>query len=57
MNAPVMERRDFLKFTVAASGGLLIGIYLPTTSKLARADEDSVALFELLSDRFAKLVE
>ena len=41
MNAPVMERRDFLKFTVAASGGLLIGIYLPTASKLARADEDS----------------
>ena len=39
MNAPVMERRDFLKFTVAASGGLLIGIYLPTTSKLVRADE------------------
>src|SRR5207237_1981666 len=41
MNALVMERRDFLKFTVAASGGLLIGIYLPTASKLARADEDS----------------
>src|SRR5437879_8350523 len=39
MNAPVMERRDFLKFTVAASGGLLIGIYLPTASKLVRADE------------------
>src|SRR5437588_1897893 len=41
MNAPFMERLDFLKFTVAASGGLLIGIYLPTASKLARADEDS----------------
>src|SRR5438309_9689218 len=39
MNAPVMERRQFLKFTVAASGGLLIGIYLPSGSKLARADE------------------
>src|SRR5437588_363431 len=39
MNAPVMERRQFLKFTVAASGGLLIGIYLPTASKLVRADE------------------
>src|SRR5207302_10674312 len=39
MNAPDMERRDFLKFTVAASGGLLIGIYLPTASKLVRADE------------------
>ena len=40
MNAPVMERREFLKFTVAASGGLLIGIYLPSASKLARADEN-----------------
>src|SRR2546423_11689090 len=41
MSAPAMERRDFLKFSVAASGGLLIGIYLPGGSKLARAEEPS----------------
>jgi isoquinoline 1-oxidoreductase subunit beta len=31
-----MERRDFLKFSVAASGGLLIGFYLPGVNKLAQ---------------------
>lgn len=34
-----MERRDFLKFTVAASGGLLIGFALPELSKSAEASE------------------
>src|SRR5580700_8858797 len=32
-----MERRDFLKLSVAASGGLLIGFYLPAVSRLAGA--------------------
>jgi len=36
-----MERREFLKFSVAASGGLLIGLYLPGASKLAVAEERS----------------
>jgi isoquinoline 1-oxidoreductase subunit beta len=34
-----MERRDFLKLSVAASGGLLIGFYLPAVSKLVGAQE------------------
>src|SRR5258708_10521086 len=34
-----MERRELLKFSVAASGGLLIGLYLPGASKLAVAEE------------------
>src|SRR5947199_959780 len=41
MNTIQMERREFLKFSVAASGGLLIGIYLPGGSKLARAEAPS----------------
>ncbi len=36
-----IERRDFLKFTVTASGGLLIGFYLPMVGKLAGAEERS----------------
>jgi len=32
-----MERRQFLKFSVAASGGLLIGFYLPGVSTLGSA--------------------
>ena len=36
-----IERRDFLKFTVTASGGLLIGFYLPMVSKLAGVEERS----------------
>ncbi len=32
-----MERRDFLKLSVSASGGLLLGFYLPAVSKLAGA--------------------
>src|SRR5690242_1806362 len=34
-----MERRQFLKVTVAASGGLLLGFYLPHASSLASAEE------------------
>src|SRR4029077_4392853 len=36
---PSMQRRDFLKFSVAASGGLLIGFYLPGVGKRASAQE------------------
>ena len=39
-----MERRDFLKFSVAASGGLLIGFYLPGV-KLASAQQSSAKVF------------
>jgi isoquinoline 1-oxidoreductase beta subunit len=36
-----MERRDFLKISVAASGGLLIGLQLPGISALASAQSSS----------------
>ena len=38
-----MPRRDFLKFSVAASGGLLIGFYLPVATSLASAQESANA--------------
>jgi isoquinoline 1-oxidoreductase beta subunit len=38
-----MKRREFLKFSLAASGGLLIGFYLPGTGKLASAHESANA--------------
>ena len=41
MSTLQMERREFLRFSVAASGGLLIGLYLPGASKLAVAEEGS----------------
>src|SRR3989442_416716 len=41
MSTLQMERREFLKFSVAASGGLLIGLYLPGASKFAVAEERS----------------
>src|SRR5258708_33819595 len=40
-----MERREFLMFSVVASGGLLIGLYLPGASKLAVAEERSGSVF------------
>ena len=40
---PGMQRRDFLKFSVAASGGLLIGFYLPGVGKRASAQESAKA--------------
>jgi isoquinoline 1-oxidoreductase subunit beta len=40
-----MERRQFLKFSLAASGGLLLGLYLPGKSKLALAQEQSASVF------------
>ena len=36
-----MERRDFLKISVAASGGLLIGFQFASISSLARASESA----------------
>ncbi len=40
---PSMQRRHFLKFSVAASGGLLIGFYLPGVGKRASAQESAKA--------------
>jgi len=38
-----MKRREFLRFSLAASGGLLIGFYLPGKSKMALAQDQSKA--------------
>lgn len=40
-----MKRREFLKFSLAASGGLLVGLYLPGKSKLALARDQSESVF------------
>jgi isoquinoline 1-oxidoreductase beta subunit len=40
-----MERRDFLKVSVVASGGLLIGFHFPGISKLASAQQLSTNSF------------
>src|SRR4029077_2794221 len=45
MSTLPMERREFLKFSVAASGGLLIGLYLPGVRKLVVAEERSGGAF------------
>lgn len=45
MTALQMERRKFLKFSLAASGGLLLGFYLPGKNKLALAQELSASVF------------
>jgi len=45
MSTLQMERREFLRFSVAASGGLLIGLYLPGARKLAVAEERSGTAF------------
>ena len=45
MSTLQMERRAFLKISVAASGGLLIGLYLPGASKRAAAQERSASAF------------
>ena len=40
MSSPIqIPRRDFLRLTVAASGGLLVGFYFPGLSKSAAAEE------------------
>jgi isoquinoline 1-oxidoreductase beta subunit len=36
-----MQRRDFLRYSLSACGGLLIGLYLPGASKLALAETKS----------------
>ena len=40
-----VHRRDFLKLSVAASGGLLIGFHFPGVSKLASAQQSSPNTF------------
>ena len=45
MKALDMKRRQFLKFSVAASGGLLLGLYLPGKSKPVLAQEQSTSVF------------
>jgi len=45
MSTLQMERRKFLKFSLAAGGGLLIGFYLPGKSQLAIAAERSASVF------------
>jgi isoquinoline 1-oxidoreductase subunit beta len=40
-----MGRREFLKFSVTASGGLLLGFYLPGVSPLASAQQPSADVF------------
>ena len=42
-----VERRDFLKVSVAASGGLLIGFHFPGISALASAQPASADAFTL----------
>ena len=37
MSTLQMERREFLRFSMAASGGLLIGLYLPVASRCQKA--------------------
>ncbi len=41
MSSPGIQRRDFLKFSVAASSGLLIGFYFPGVSASASAQESA----------------
>src|SRR5205807_9584458 len=45
MSTLQMERREFLRFSLVASGGLLIGLYLPGAGKLASAQVQPAASF------------
>jgi len=45
VSAPVLERREFLKFSLTASGGLLLGLYIPSGAKEALARESSATTF------------
>ena len=45
MSTLQMERRKFLKFSLTASGGLLMGLYLPGKSKLALAQQQTGTVF------------
>lgn len=40
-----MQRREFVKFSLAASGGLMIGFYLPLAGKQALAQQPSAGAF------------
>jgi len=45
MSAPRIERREFLKFSLAAGGGLLIGFSLPGADMFATAQAQSITVF------------
>ena len=45
MSTLQMERREFLRFSLVASGGLLIGLYLPGAGKLASAQVQPATVF------------
>ena len=45
MSTPLLERREFLKFSLVASGGLLVGLYVPSGAKDALAQESSASSF------------
>src|SRR2546430_2652794 len=45
MSAPQIERREFLKFSLAAGGGLLIGFSLPGADIFATAQAQSITVF------------
>jgi len=45
MSTPLLERREFLKFSLVASGGLLVGLYVPSGAKDALAQEGSASSF------------
>ena len=45
MSAPQIERREFLKFSLAAGGGLLIGFSLPGADMFATAQAQSITVF------------
>ena len=42
---PHMERREFLKFSLAAGGGLLIGFSIPGANMLTTAQDQPATLF------------
>ena len=42
MSPPVIERREFLKLTMGASSGLLIGLYLPHGNETLAASPSAV---------------